>query len=283
MSIAATQTLPVRTAGNLVEIPSYGYLRARFQDLMQGLQVYRLWWDVFDEDRTGDQSVWGLKREFVERVNVELFPINTNVMHEVMADTDDPLAMPIPLEGCRIPWEAAPPDELAEYEQIAGACIAMARLGCSDDLAFGDGPEVDPDDPEWSPYRVGHVDSPFFYPPELTWMESGVPPSVVDRALARIEAVAPPKAAGLADLIRVSLDLPGLAHNPFLALPGWIYVIEYDFMRWYWTKEDVVDLKNLYRNAEPFIERIGAYRLWFVSQRESDAHRAVLSFLEATR
>ena len=78
---------------------------------------------------------------------------------------------------------------------------------------------------------------------------------------------------------------PRKNHNPFLSLPDYPWVVEYDDYGWEWDTSAICELTRLWTEARPIVRRIQVFHRWFETAftHAHDAHRAVLQILEATR
>lgn len=263
--------------------PRYSIVRSRLDELLAGLGIYHLWRDVFGEDVSGNDNLWSLRRRFVDRVQSEFFPLDNWTMNQLLLSDEHALENPIPLRGWRVPWEAAHTEELSAYQQVVASCITAARLGLGDEFGWMDMGcrEINPDDPEWSPWSILDARPATPDVPDVPWMYEDTPRGYIEGALRRLAAF-PYPVSGLADLIRVSLDLNDA--NPFLDLPSGLWAAEYDTCGWGWDAASVRTLAIHYDEARPTIGRIEAFRRWFyyAFEHERDAHGAVLRMLEVT-
>ncbi len=229
---------------------SYTALIERLNEALSPLKAARLWATIFNEPPPAG-TLAGLTDRLFERVDRELFPLNWLWLEELVYG-GDPLAETVPISGYRIPFEEAAIGDLEPYQQAAGAVMLLNYLQEQDEWFFED---------------IG-------YPPDVWWLAPYASAEAWQIGLDWLTAQGDPW-PGLGQMIYISMQQ--LA-NPFLLLPGPDFVGDYQYTFWYWTKDDVQQLADYWRQAQPVVEQIEAFKTWFEAAPDQN-HYAVMEML----
>jgi len=235
---------------NRFRLPCYSYLAWWLEDFGRSHNIVDLWRGVFQEDPPAGYSTWDLEIELVQRVHLELFPVDLEVMDMYVNSGEDPFQAPIPIDGAGIGWEFESLCYLPEYAQPMIAVLVAAG-------------EIDADtlDSElegwWSDRNYHEI-------PRLRWPGD---------ALERLGQL-PDDLNGLATLYHCVMKDTG---NEFIDISGGDWAMEYleDFE--FWTVEGIQRLTREFDQLRDQVYRLQSYLQWFEHTPGSE-HR-VLSIL----
>lgn len=240
--------------------PAYSAILREMLGRLDEVRVYRLWQDIFGEDRSGNLNRERVEIEFMERVRCELFEFDLLGAYDIVYHDETSLAFYIPVTGYRIPWETGDIEDLPTWQQF----LAITMISCQD------------------PNALMYDDRPGYFGdiaiPRLDWLDESLD-DLQERAqphLVRLSNLPAPFDA-LAVLIAGALDL---CDNLFLALPAAEFRLDYTIsLELTWDPSVIRYLAAEYDRALPAILRIKAFESWFESQDEDGANQAVAAAL----
>lgn len=250
--------------GVLTARPGYVGILAWLCTAYESRQVYVLWREVFGEEPLAcwERSEWDVMMEFLQRVDRELFPVDLQMMNEFYYSLDEePMNVPVPVSGLRMPWEVLGVEDLPAWQGVAGRLMQENFVSAMAD-------------------DMGMMPEPAEDLLEITWPGEGE--EVVEEALGRLRAEGEPW-DGLAELLRLSLE--PMTGNPFLDWPDEAqWICEYAYNEFYWTAEDIRYLAEQWAAVKEVGARIANFREWYHVQPDYEAaDEMIVARLRAAR
>jgi len=220
---------------NRFRLPRYSYLAWWLEDLGRSHYIVDLWSGVFQEAPPAGCSTWDLEIELVQRVHLELFPVDLEVMDMYVNSGEDPFNALIPIAGSGIAWEFEILDCLPDYAQPMVAILNATGEIESDELS-------DNLEGWWNDRNYREI-------PRLRWPGD---------ALERLQQL-PNELNGLATLYHCITKDTG---NEFIdTSTDWAmeYILDFEF----WTVEGIQILASEFAEVRDQYYRLQVYIQWF--------------------